>query len=137
MESTSVPFAGYDFVSVPIIVPLFRPIFSPTKPPSSLPFDQVPGIANWVLSFFAHKVFVAFNSTTECFSRKDKCVACGNPVRLSLMTYVSKVVARLNFFSRVEEGGRGKCEDGMLLEKHNLLIIWPTGIEAFKEMESL
>lgn len=25
----------------------------------------------------------------------------------------------------------------MLLEKHNLFIIWPTGIEAFKEMESL
>lgn len=42
--------------------------------------------------FFAHKVFVTFNSTTECFPRKDKCVACGNLVRLSLMTYVSKVV---------------------------------------------
>ncbi|KAL9454012.1 hypothetical protein AB3S75_009585 [Citrus x aurantiifolia] len=41
MESTYVPFASYDFVSVPTIVPLFRPIFSPTKPSSSLPFDQV------------------------------------------------------------------------------------------------
>ncbi|GAY51665.1 hypothetical protein CUMW_135950 [Citrus unshiu] len=77
MESTSVSFAAYDFVSVPTIVPLFRPIFSPTKPHSSLPFDQ--GL-----------------------KKEDEANA------------------------RV-----------MLLEKHNLFIIWPTGIEAFKEMESL
>ncbi|KAK9199019.1 hypothetical protein WN944_014206 [Citrus x changshan-huyou] len=30
-----------------------------------------------------NKFFCAFNSTIECFPRKEKCVVCGNPVRLS------------------------------------------------------
>ncbi|ESR55815.1 glycosyltransferase [Citrus sinensis] len=205
MESTSVPYAGYDFVSVPTTVPLFRPIFSPqnlllpyrliksliqchsiiknfnphivvgTGGYVSFPIclsaalqriklviqeqNSVPGIANWVLSFFAHKVFVAFDSTIECFPRKDKCVACGNPVRLSLRTYVSKVVARLNFFPRLKKEDEANARVvlvlggslganavniamlnlyyQMLMEKHNLFIIWQTGVEAFNEMESL
>lgn len=121
--------------------------------------NSVPGIANWVLSFFAHKVFVAFDSTIECFPRKDKCVACGNPVRLSLRTYVSKVVARLNFFPRLKKEDEANARVvlvlggslganavniamlnlyyQMLMEKHNLFIIWQTGVEAFNEMESL
>ncbi|KAH7549363.1 hypothetical protein ACOSP7_025891 [Xanthoceras sorbifolium] len=203
MESTAIPSAGFDFVSVPETARLFRPFFSPRN--LLLPFhlvkslikcqsvlrsfdadvvvgtggyvsfpvclaaalrgikvviqeqNSVPGIANWVLSFFAHKVFVAFNSTVECFPRKDKCVVCGNPVRLSLRTFVSKEVARLNFFPRL-----GKAEEvklvlvlggslganavniamlnlyyQMLMENNKLFIIWQTGVEVFDEMESL
>ncbi|KAJ4713456.1 UDP-N-acetylglucosamine--N-acetylmuramyl-(Pentapeptide) pyrophosphoryl-undecaprenol N-acetylglucosamine transferase [Melia azedarach] len=165
MESSSVPSAGYDFVSV-TTVPLYRPLLSPKN--LLLPYrliksliqchsalkdfnpdivvgtggyvsfptclaaalwgiqvviqeqNSVPGIANWVLSFLAEKVFVAFNSTIECFPRKDKCIACGNPVRLSLRTYVSKAVARFNFFPRLRKEEEAK-----------------TGVEAFNEMESL
>ncbi|KAK2647956.1 hypothetical protein Ddye_015445 [Dipteronia dyeriana] len=211
MESTAIPSAGFDFVSVPETVRLFRPLFSPRN--LLLPFhliqslikcqtvlrsfdadvivgtggyvsfpvclaaalrgikvviqeqNSVPGIANWVLSFFAHKVFVAFNSTVECFPRKDKCVVCGNPVRLSLRTLVSKAVARSSFFPRpvkkVEEEEEEEEEAKfvlvlggslganavniamlnlyyqMLMENKKLFIIWQTGVEAFDEMESL
>lgn len=204
MESSSVPSAGYDFVSV-TTVPLYRPLLSPKN--LLLPYrliksliqchsalkdfnpdivvgtggyvsfptclaaalwgiqvviqeqNSVPGIANWVLSFLAEKVFVAFNSTIECFPRKDKCIACGNPVRLSLRTYVSKAVARFNFFPRLRKEEEAKARVllvlggsfganainiamlnlyyQMLMEKHNLFIIWQTGVEAFNEMESL
>ncbi|KAK4842827.1 hypothetical protein QYF36_000560 [Acer negundo] len=213
MESTAIPSAGFDFVSVPETVRLFRPFFSPRN--VLLPFhlikslikcqtvlrsfdadvvvgtggyvsfpvclaaalrgikvviqeqNSVPGIANWVLSFFAHKVFVAFNSTVECFPRKDKCMVCGNPVRLSLRTFVSKAVARLSFFPRPgkkaeEEEEEEEEEEAklvlvlggslganainiamlnlyyqMLMENKKLFIIWQTGVEAFDEMESL
>lgn len=205
MESTSVPSAGFDFVSVPTTVPLFRPILSPlnlllpyrliksliqchsiiknfnphivmgTGGYVSFPIclsaalqgikvviqeqNSVPGIANWALSFFSLKVFVAFNSTIECFPRKDKCVVCGNPVRLSLRNYVSKLVARLNFFPRFKKEEEAEARMllvlggslganavniamlnlyyQMLMEKHNLFIIWQTGIHAFNEMESV
>ncbi|KAJ7970336.1 UDP-N-acetylglucosamine--N-acetylmuramyl-(Pentapeptide) pyrophosphoryl-undecaprenol N-acetylglucosamine transferase [Quillaja saponaria] len=120
--------------------------------------NSVPGIANWVLSFFADVVFVAFNSTIDSFPR-NKCVATGNPIRLSLRQYVPKEVARLHFFPT-----SGKTPDyeakvllilggslganainiamlnlyyQMLMENKNLFIIWQTGVEAYYEMESL
>ncbi|BFG33115.1 hypothetical protein CerSpe_193890 [Prunus speciosa] len=123
--------------------------------------NAVPGIANWVLSFLADAVFVAFNSTIDCFpSGKTKCVVCGNPVRLSLKKQVSKAVARGHFFSRSSEIGElekakvllvlgGSLGANainiavlnlyyqMLLENENLFIIWQTGVEAHNEMESL
>ncbi|XP_057480276.1 uncharacterized protein LOC130767435 isoform X2 [Actinidia eriantha] len=121
--------------------------------------NSVPGIANWVLSLFADKVFVAFDATVECFPRKN-CVVCGNPVRLSLKKSVSKVVARENFFPRsgakmrdleanvllVLGGSLGANAINiallnlyylMLMEYKNLFIIWQTGLKAFDEMESL
>ncbi|GLT48864.1 hypothetical protein SLA2020_224560 [Shorea laevis] len=122
--------------------------------------NSVPGIANWVLSFFADVVFVAFNSTIECFPRKEKCLVCGNPVRLSLRGCVPKAEARLNFFPRLKEmedsdevkvvlvlgGSLGANAINitllnlyyqMLLEHKNWFIIWQTGVESFNEMESL
>ncbi|KAI8542833.1 hypothetical protein RHMOL_Rhmol08G0170200 [Rhododendron molle] len=122
--------------------------------------NSVPGIANWVLSLFADKVFVAFDLTRECFPRKDGVVVCGNPVRLSLRKQVSKVAARMHFFPRsvVEMGesdamvvlvlggslGANAINIAlwnlyyqMLMRRKNLFIIWQTGVEAFDEMESL
>lgn len=122
--------------------------------------NSVPGIANFVLSLFADKIFVAFDSTVKSFLRKSKCVVCGNPVRLSLMKEASKTVARQHFFPNVaakeglEEakvalvlGGSlgaqtinfavlNSCYE-MLNECEDLFIIWQTGVEAFSEMESL
>ncbi|KAJ8753736.1 hypothetical protein K2173_026412 [Erythroxylum novogranatense] len=120
--------------------------------------NSVPGIANYLLSLFAEIVFVAYNSTIECFPRKHKCVVSGNPVRLSLRRFVSKGVARSQFFPR----SGGKEEDAkvilvlggslganainiallhlygpMLMEHRNLFIIWQTGVESFNEMENL
>lgn len=86
---------------------------------------------------------------------KKKCVVCGNPVRLSLLHYVSKVVAKTHFFPRaghpdakvvlVLGGSLGANAINIallnlylqLLERNNLFIIWQTGVEAFDEMESL
>lgn len=117
--------------------------------------NSVPGIANWVLSFLADKVFVAFNSTVECFPKKTKCVVCGNPVRLSVRTFVPKEVAKLKLFpkSGKEEGkvllilggslGANATNIAMLNFYHKMLIedklfiIWQTGVESFNEMESL
>lgn len=120
--------------------------------------NSVPGFVNWVLSQLASVVFVAFNSTMDCFP-KSKCVVSGNPVRLSLRNYVSKAVARLHYFPR-----SGKTQEPeakvllvlggsfganainiailnmyyqMLLENKDLFIIWQTGVEAYDEMESL
>ncbi|CAL5445228.1 unnamed protein product [Camellia sinensis] len=120
--------------------------------------NSVPGIANWVLSFFADRIFVAYDSTIDCFPRK-KCVVCGNPIRLSLQQYVSKAVARMNFFPGLGEMGNSEAKVvlvlggslganainisflnlyyQMLMENMNLFIIWQTGVEAFNEMESL
>ena len=116
--------------------------------------NSVPGIANWVLSLFAKKVFVAFNST-ENFPR-HKCVVSGNPVRLSLRRNVSKAVAFMHFFPKAGEfqgkvvlvlgGSLGANAINiallnlyyqMLLERKDLFIIWQTGVESFDEMESL
>ncbi|KAF5734536.1 hypothetical protein HS088_TW15G00028 [Tripterygium wilfordii] len=119
--------------------------------------NSVPGIANWVLSFFADMVFVAFNSTVDSFWGRHKCVVCGNPVRLSLRKYISKAVARLKFFPnsvRDEEakvilvlgGSLGANAVNiallnlyyqMLLDHQNWFIIWQTGVQAYDEMESL
>lgn len=119
--------------------------------------NSVPGIANLVLSLFADKVCVAFNSTVECFWQRNKCIVCGNPVRLSLMKHKSKSVARQHFFPKVEVKGEGKVllvlggslganvinvallnvYYHMLNENDELFIIWQTGMEAFHEMESL
>ncbi|KAJ0047943.1 hypothetical protein Pint_16543 [Pistacia integerrima] len=117
--------------------------------------NSVPGIANWVLSFLADKVFVAFNSTVECFPRKSNCVVCGNPVRLSVRTFVSKEVAKLKFFPKSGKGegkvllilggslGANAINIAMLnfyykmLMEDKLFIIWQTGVESFNEMESL
>ncbi|XWS60974.1 hypothetical protein CRYUN_Cryun07bG0085100 [Craigia yunnanensis] len=123
--------------------------------------NSVPGIANWVLSLFADSVFVAFNSTVECFPRKEKCVVCGNPVRLSLKGLGSKAVSRLHFFPGLAKmagspeevkvilvlgGSLGanavniallNVYSQLLLEHKNWFIIWQTGVEAFNEMESL
>ncbi|KAJ0106459.1 hypothetical protein Patl1_19189 [Pistacia atlantica] len=117
--------------------------------------NSVPGIANWVLSFLADKVFVAFNSTVECFPRKSNCVVCGNPVRLSVRAFVSKEVAKLKFFPKSGKGegkvllilggslGANAINIAMLnfyykmLVEDKLFIIWQTGVESFNEMESL
>lgn len=122
--------------------------------------NSVPGIANWVLSLFADKVFVAFDLTRECFPRKDCVVVCGNPVRLSLRKQVSKVAARMHFFPRsvvemresdamvvlVLGGSLGADAINialwnlyyqMLMRRKSLFIIWQTGVEAFDEMERL
>lgn len=121
--------------------------------------NSVPGIANYVLSFFAEVVFVAYNSTVDCFPRKHKCVVSGNPVRLSLRRFVSKAVARSEFFPKSGEKEEGEAKvilvlggslganainiaflnlySQLLLEHKNWFIIWQTGVEAFDEMESL
>lgn len=119
--------------------------------------NSVPGIANLVLSLFADKVCVAFNSSVECFWQRDKCVVCGNPVRLSLMNHASKAAARRHFFPKVEVEGVEKLVlvlggslganainialfnvyYQMLCESDELFIIWQTGTEGFPEMESL
>ncbi|XP_050377608.1 uncharacterized protein LOC126794860 [Argentina anserina] len=120
--------------------------------------NAVPGIANWLLSFLAEVVFVAFNSTIDCFPSGKKCVVCGNPVRLSLRKNVSKAAARGRFFPNAGEIGEevkvvlvlgGSLGANavniallnlyyqMLLEKEDLFIIWQTGVEAYNEMESL
>ncbi|KAK6148681.1 hypothetical protein DH2020_019593 [Rehmannia glutinosa] len=117
--------------------------------------NSVPGIANLVLSLFADKVCVAFNSSVECFWQRNKCAVCGNPVRLSLMKQTSKTVGRWHFFPKVEVKGEGKvvlvlggslganminnvllnAYYQMLNENDDLFIIWQTGMAAFHEME--
>ncbi|GMH21378.1 hypothetical protein Nepgr_023220 [Nepenthes gracilis] len=122
--------------------------------------NSVPGIANWVLSVLADLVFVAYNSSVDCFPiNKKKCVVCGNPVRLSLRKYVSKGVAMAHFFPRLAKsldsevkvilvlgGSLGaktvniamfNLYHQMLFEHKNWFIIWETGVESFDEMESL
>ncbi|KAB2073181.1 hypothetical protein ES319_A07G066600v1 [Gossypium barbadense] len=123
--------------------------------------NSVPGIANRFLSLFADLVFVAFNSTVQSFPRKEKCVVCGNPVRLSLKNSVSKALSRLHFFPWLEkmEGSSEEIKvilvlggslganavniallnvySQLLLEHENWFIIWQTGVESFNEMESL
>ncbi|MBI2609363.1 MAG: undecaprenyldiphospho-muramoylpentapeptide beta-N-acetylglucosaminyltransferase [Deltaproteobacteria bacterium] len=43
-----------------------------------------PGLTNKILSYFAHHIFVSFESTTNYFS-KSACVVTGNPVRKSFL----------------------------------------------------
>uniref|UniRef100_A0A7C9AY62 Undecaprenyldiphospho-muramoylpentapeptide beta-N-acetylglucosaminyltransferase n=1 Tax=Opuntia streptacantha TaxID=393608 RepID=A0A7C9AY62_OPUST len=121
---------------------------------------SVPGSANWVLSLFADLVFVAYNSTVDCFpTDKKKIVVSGNPVRLSLKKFVSKAVGRSYFFPRLAKvrdsdakvvlvlgGSMGANSmniallnfyQQLLLERENLYIIWETGVGSFDEMENL
>nr|GMC80170.1 UDP-N-acetylglucosamine--N-acetylmuramyl-(pentapeptide) pyrophosphoryl-undecaprenol N-acetylglucosamine transferase-like isoform X1 [Ipomoea batatas] len=117
--------------------------------------NAAPGIANRVLSLFAHKIFLAFDSSIECFWQKKKCVVCGNPVRSSLKRNVPKEVARQHFFPDLE--GKGKVVlvlggslgantinvkllnlySNVLDERKDLFLIWQTGVEAFHEIQSL
>ncbi|XP_057951184.1 uncharacterized protein LOC131145992 isoform X2 [Malania oleifera] len=121
--------------------------------------NSVPGIANWVLSYFADQVFVAFNSSIACFPKKNKYVVTGNPVRASVRQNVSKADARLLFFPKSEKARDSKAKvvlvlggslgahainiailnlyHQMLLEHKNWFLVWQTGVEAFDEMESL
>ncbi|KAL9156178.1 hypothetical protein ABFS82_09G056800 [Erythranthe guttata] len=119
--------------------------------------NSVPGIANLVLSLFADKVCVAFNSTLECFWQKYKCVVCGNPVRFSLTKQTcTKSAARRHFFPNAAVIGKEKvvlvlggslgattinialsnvyCS--MLNENEDLFVVWQTGLKAFREIES-
>ncbi|XP_031372232.1 uncharacterized protein LOC116187580 isoform X2 [Punica granatum] len=122
--------------------------------------NAFPGIANWVLSYFANLVFVAFNSTLNSFP-KHKCLVCGNPIRLSLKRDISKAEARSYFFPKLEESERAapgakvvlvlggsigansiniamlNLYYEILMENENLFIIWQTGVESFNEMDSL
>ncbi|XLR48113.1 hypothetical protein HN51_032340, partial [Arachis hypogaea] len=59
--------------------------------------NSTPNLANFVLALFADAIFVAFNSTVDSFLR-EKCVVCGNPMRLLLRNKVSKAAARSHFF---------------------------------------
>ncbi|XP_015957757.1 uncharacterized protein LOC107481918 [Arachis duranensis] len=120
--------------------------------------NSAPGLANSVLALFADAIFVAFNSTADSFPR-EKCVVCGNPVRLSLRNKVSKAAARSHFFP-----GYGKTSEckakvlvvlggsyganavniamlnlyyQMLKQNSCLYIIWQTGVESYDEMDSL
>ncbi|KAJ1437839.1 N-acetylglucosaminyltransferase, MurG [Sesbania bispinosa] len=118
--------------------------------------NSVPGLANSLLSFFADVIFVAFNSTVDSFPR-NKCVVCGNPVRLSIRNPVSKLTARSHFFptSDFEGGNKVLLVLGgsfganavniamlnlyyqMLRQDKSLYIIWQTGVESYDEMDSL
>ncbi|KAG6752904.1 hypothetical protein POTOM_042944 [Populus tomentosa] len=117
--------------------------------------NSVPGIANYVLSYFSYLVFLSYNSTIECFPKKHNCVVTGNPVRVSLRQFVSRAVARLEFFPMAGEeakvilvlgGSLGanainiallNVYSQMLLEHKDWYIIWQTGVESYNEMESL
>ncbi|XP_010540005.1 PREDICTED: uncharacterized protein LOC104813907 [Tarenaya hassleriana] len=122
--------------------------------------NSVPGIANWVLSFFADKIFTAFNSAVNSFPKRSaaKCVVCGNPIRQALRRYISKAAARVNYFGQwagamaeakvvlVLSGSLGansvniallNCYSQVLSEHENWFFIWQTGVEAFDEMDSL
>ncbi|CAM8992578.1 unnamed protein product [Rhodiola kirilowii] len=120
--------------------------------------NSVPGLANWLLSYLADTVFVAYNSSIDCFP-KNKCVVSGNPVRSSLRQCMSKVTARLHFFSKSGKAASTEAKvlvilggslgantiniamlhlyRQLLLEHKNLFIIWQTGVDTFNEMESL
>ncbi|MCL7026225.1 hypothetical protein MKW94_013830 [Papaver nudicaule] len=121
--------------------------------------NSVPGLANWLLSFFADLVFVAFPSSVKYFANKSKCVVSGNPIRLCLRQYTSKAVARMHFFPRAAKalnldsrivlvlgGSLGanainiavlNMYSRMLSEHKNRYIIWQTGVDSYNEMESL
>lgn len=120
--------------------------------------NSVPGVANWLLSYLSDVVFVAFNSTVDCFP-KGKCVVSGNPVRLSSNKALSKEAARLRFFPKSEKTGDSESKVvlvlggslganavniamlnlyyQMLMENEKVFLIWQTGVHAFNEMESL
>lgn len=121
--------------------------------------NSAPGFVNSVLALFAHKIFVAFNSTVDSFPR-NKCVVCGNPVRLSLRNPVSKAAARSHFFPGYGDSSDSEKDkvllvlggslganavniamlnlyNQMLRQNNGLYIIWQTGVETYDEMDSL
>lgn len=121
--------------------------------------NLVPVAENSILALLADVIFVAFNSTIDSFPR-NKCVVCGNPVRLSLRKQVSKVAAMSHFFTGHENTGDSNKAKvllvlggsfganainiamlnlyyQMLRRNDSLYIIWQTGIETYDEMESL
>lgn len=115
--------------------------------------NAYPGLTNQVIAPYAEKIFLAFNACLKYFPR-DKCVVCGNPIRLSLSHHASKVDARLHYFPKAGEnaqvvlvlgGSTGatalndaflKMYHDMLVEHDNRYIIWQTGAEWHKEVES-
>ncbi|KAB2020415.1 hypothetical protein ES319_D07G067400v1 [Gossypium barbadense] len=156
MESTAIPSAHFEFKSIPA-VKLVRPFFSLRN--LLLPYFLIKSITKCftLLSKFEPHLVVG----TGGFPRKEKCVVCGNPVRLSLKNSVSKAVSRLHFFPWLEkmEGSSEEIKvilvlggslganavniallnvySQLLLEHENWFIIWQTGVESFNEMESL
>ncbi|XP_020572812.1 uncharacterized protein LOC110019486 [Phalaenopsis equestris] len=120
--------------------------------------NAFPGIANKIASPFASKIFLAFNECLKHFPNK-KCSVFGNPVRLSLRKYVSKAAATTHFFPDLEKLGEEKVQVllvlggsqgatpinvavlnmyyDMLWRHKNRYIIWQTGKDGFKKMESL
>ncbi|XP_010906977.2 uncharacterized protein [Elaeis guineensis] len=117
--------------------------------------NSFPGLTNRALAPYAEKIFLAFNGCVKHFPKK-KCLVYGNPVRLSLRRYTSKVVARSHFFPKAGSdkaqvvlvlggsAGAGAINVTvlnmyyeMLLEHKNRYIIWQTGAEGYSEMESL
>ncbi|KAJ0985763.1 hypothetical protein J5N97_004119 [Dioscorea zingiberensis] len=121
--------------------------------------NSFPGLTNRSVAPYAEKIFLAFNACVKYFP-KEKCVVCGNPVRLALRRYVSKAVARSHFFPKAASklgdqkpqvvlvlgGSSGAYALNiavlnlyyeMLLEHKNRYIIWQTGADSFNEMESL
>ncbi|KAJ0989196.1 hypothetical protein J5N97_007552 [Dioscorea zingiberensis] len=115
--------------------------------------NAYPGITNRAIAPYAEKIFLAFNACLKYFPR-EKCVVCGNPIRLSLNHHASKVDARLHFFPEAGEnakvllvlgGSTGatalndaflKMYHDMLMEHDNRYIIWQTGAEWHNEVES-
>ncbi|KAK4256565.1 hypothetical protein QN277_006272 [Acacia crassicarpa] len=120
--------------------------------------NLVPVMENSILASLADVIFVAFNSTIDSF-RRNKCVVCGNPVRLSLRKHVSKAAARSHFFAGSESRGNSEAKVllvlggsfganainiamlnlyyQMLRRNNSLYIIWQTGIEVYDETDSL
>ncbi|KAG1368125.1 hypothetical protein COCNU_14G005930 [Cocos nucifera] len=117
--------------------------------------NSFPGLTNRALAPYAEKIFLAFNGCVKHFPKK-KCLVYGNPVRLSLRRYTSKVVARSHFFPKAGSdkaqvvlvlggsAGAGAINVTvlnmyyeMLQEHKNRYIIWQTGAEGYSEMESL
>ncbi|KAL2342390.1 hypothetical protein Fmac_003675 [Flemingia macrophylla] len=116
--------------------------------------NSVPGLANTLLALVADAIFVAFNSTLDTFPR-EKCLVCGNPVRLSLRKLVSKNTAMAHFFPGSDCEGKVllvlagsfgahavniamlNLYYEMLRQDGRLHVIWQTGVAAFDEMDSL
>lgn len=121
--------------------------------------NAFPGLTNRIIAPFATKIFLAFNGCVKYFP-KEKCAVYGNPVRLSLRRYISKVEARTHFFPKARSiihnekarvilvlgGSRGAAIINiavlnmyyeMLTEHKDRFIIWQTGTDCHYEMESL
>nr|CAD1834947.1 unnamed protein product [Ananas comosus var. bracteatus] len=151
IEASAVPAAGYEFAPVP---PSRLAARSSSAPPtssspsaSSAPSPPAsassatsaptfPGLTNRLLAPFAAKIFLAFNACVKHFPKK-KCFVYGNPVRLALRRFTSKVVARSHFFPKagadgkaaevhhMADRGRGYCEMESLVKNNRRLLLAP------------